>query len=139
MRLAEEIKNIPGGEKELRSFARVMGAAFLLLGVWGASRAHSTGPVFLVLALFFAALGVFCPLFLKPAHRAWMTLALMMGWVMTRVILTALFFFVVTPIGLLTRALGKDFMSRRSREKKKTYWVDRDINDNQKERCLEQF
>ena len=51
-----------------------------------------------------------------------MTLALLMGWVMSRVLLTALFYLTVTPIGLFLRLSGKDLLGIRSVVKKDNYW-----------------
>ena len=141
MSLAEEIKNIPTGEKALRSFGRTVGIVFLILGAWSAWRArNAAAAVFFAAALFLLFFGAVRPSVLTPVYKAWMTMAFMMGWVMTRVILTALFTLVITPIGLLLRIMGKDLLDRRFREKKDTYWKIRDIKEEgQGERYFQQF
>ena len=124
MKLLEEIKNIPSAEKDLRSFGRVMGIAFgILSGVlfW---RHRPSWPVFAGLSAFFFAFGFLFPRALKPVQTAWMTLALLMGWVMTRVILAIVFYLVITPIGLVIRLSGKDFMNRSFPGNEGSYWLD---------------
>ena len=58
-------------------------------------------------------LGTLLPTALRPLFRVWMLLAVVMGFVMTRVLLTAVFVLVVTPLAVLRRALGHDPMRRR--------------------------
>jgi hypothetical protein len=66
--------------------------------------------------LLFAVLGgmaLFAPLRLEPVYRLWMRFGMAIGAVMSRIILGLVFFCVVTPVGLLMRATGKDPMRRR--------------------------
>jgi hypothetical protein len=51
--------------------------------------------------------GLIAPLVLKHVHRGWWKLAVVLGWVNSRVLLTVLFVLVLTPVGLLARALGR--------------------------------
>jgi hypothetical protein len=69
---------------------------------------------------------------LRPFHKLWMTLALLMGFVMSGVILTILFYLVLTPIGLVARIVGKKFMPLGFDKNASTYWEKRSINTKQK-------
>lgn len=40
-------------------------------------------------------------------HRGWMKLAMLLGWINSRILLTVLFFLVLTPVALVARLLGK--------------------------------
>lgn len=40
-------------------------------------------------------------------HRGWMLLAKVLGWINSRILLTVLFFVILTPVALLARLLGK--------------------------------
>ena len=64
------------------------------------------------------------PAFLKPVYKAWMTLGLCMGHVMSRVLLTILFYLVFAPIGIYLRLTGKDLMQRTFARDEKSYWKD---------------
>ncbi len=44
----------------------------------------------------------------------------------SRVLLGGVFLLVVTPIGLLMRALGKDFLRLKLDPRATTYWIERD-------------
>lgn len=43
-----------------------------------------------------------------PASKLWFGLSAVLGAVMSKVILTCVYFLVLTPVGLVRRALGKD-------------------------------
>jgi hypothetical protein len=54
-----------------------------------------------------------------------MSFAVVMGFVMTRVILTILFYGLFTPASLVSKLLGKDLLDERWDKKAETYWVKR--------------
>lgn len=56
-------------------------------------------------------------------YRTWMFAALPIGWTISHVILGIVFFLVLTPIGLIMRAIGKDSMGKAFDPKATTYWV----------------
>lgn len=62
----------------------------------------------------------------RPIFVGWMYLAYPIGWVMSHVILAAIYFLVITPIGLLMRALGRDPMTRRFDRSAASYWEARE-------------
>jgi hypothetical protein len=121
--ITEEIKNIRGDKKELRKFSLVIGIVLILLG--GLSCWRSTGhyPWLFAVAITILLVGFFRPMLLKPIHKAWMTLAILMGWVVTRIILTILFYLIVTPIGLSIKLMGKDFLDLEFSDDAESYWI----------------
>jgi len=127
--IIEEIKNIKGGRRELRKFGITVGIVSGVLGglfLWCEKDYYF---YFLILSGAFFLLGIVVPILLKPIHKVWMTLAILMGWFVTRVILTFLFYLVVTPIGLLGRLFGKDFLDLKSdRSAVDSYWIPRKVS-----------
>ncbi len=69
--------------------------------------------------------GVVWPRALKWVYIAWMSAAFVLGFVMAHVILTLLFFLVITPTGLVARLTGKDFLSLKLDRAAKSYWLPR--------------
>jgi hypothetical protein len=55
-------------------------------------------------------LNMIWPLIYRPAARVWIGLSLVLGTVMSKVLLSVLFFVMVTPVGMLRRASGADPM-----------------------------
>ena len=116
------------GPAELRKFGLVVGGVFLAIGAWTLYREKSpyvSRPALgLGGALFL--LGALAPALLYWPHRVWMAFAHALGWFNTRVILSALFYVVLTPIGLLMRLVSGDPMDRKIEPARKSYWHDRE-------------
>ena len=55
-----------------------------------------------------------------------MSIALFIGWIVSRIILAFLFFIVITPIGLIARLVRKEFLDKQFNNKKDTYWIVKD-------------
>ena len=60
---------------------------------------------------------------LKPIYKAWMSLAKLLCSFIRNVILIILFYLVVTPIGLVARLFGKNFLELKFGEDKDSYWI----------------
>jgi len=127
--ILEEIRNIKSRRRDLRSFGLTMGVVLGIIGGVLLWRNREFYPYFLIASGVFFSLGLLLPDLLKPLHKAWMSLAVVMGWVMTRFILFALFFLVVTPIGLLARLLSRDMLRLKIDRDSSSYWIKRSGND----------
>jgi hypothetical protein len=74
----------------------------LLLGYWGKF------PKFLPVAIVLLLITMVWPKAFRPLAGLWFGLSHLLSSVVSRVILTILFFLVVTPIGLIRRLWGAD-------------------------------
>lgn len=119
--IIEEIKSTKSERAELRSFGITIGIVLGLLGGLFLWRGKDYFPYFFILSAAFLLLGLVVPIALKVIHKVWMTLAMLLGLLMTRVILSLLFYLVVTPIGLLARLFGKDFLNLKKNAD--SYWI----------------
>ena len=137
--IIEEIKNIKSGKRELRQFGMTIGLVLGLLGSWFLWRNKEGGSLLLITATLFLSLGFIMPRLLKPLQKLWMTLAVLLGWLMTRIILTILFYLVVTPIGLLAKVSGKDFLNRKFNSDASSYWIPRKAITPEKRNYENQF
>lgn len=124
--LLEEIKNIKSEKKDLRNFGLIIGIALGLLAglLWWKGR--DIYSIFAIIASAFILLGFILPSVLKPLQKAWMTLAVIMGWIMTRIILGILFYLVFTAIGGISRLFGKQFLDLKIDRSIKSYWIKRE-------------
>lgn len=123
--IREELQQLDTSPRALRRFGWLVGGVFLLLGIWLWRRQHAWAPVPGVAGLALVALGSVIPRALRPVHRAWMALSLVLGLVMTTLLLTLVYCLVVTPAGWLARLKGKDFLHRRLDRSAASYWVAR--------------
>jgi len=109
--MIEEIKNIPNSNKDIRSFGITIGIIFFIISGFLMYYDKEAYQFIAIIASTFIVLGFTLPLILKPFYFVWMTFAAILGWVMTRVILILIFYLIITPIGLITRILGEDFLA----------------------------
>ena len=135
----EEIKNIQTGEKNLRSFGLTIGLILLLIFIFLLYKEYESLQIFIYLSILFAGLGLILPKFLKPLYLIWMIFAVVLGWFMTRIILSALFLIVVTPIGLTLRLFGKDLLELSKKENQGSYWNKRDSEIEKNQNYKKQF
>jgi Saxitoxin biosynthesis operon protein SxtJ len=99
--------------------------------LWWRGRMNSAivfGSVAAVLLL----IGLFMPPPARLFHRAWMTFALALGYVNSRIILTIIYFLVFVPYGVVSRLVGRDPLQLRE-DGKESYWTRRQITRQSKE------
>jgi Saxitoxin biosynthesis operon protein SxtJ len=126
----DEIHHLRLSEKELKKFGILVGSVFVVLSGLGIYRGWSiisTGTLLLAGAVLLSC-GVFLPESLKQAYRVWMATAFAIGWLVSRMILFILFYFVLTPVGFLARIFEKKFLDTDFRKKKETYWIPKSAN-----------
>jgi hypothetical protein len=121
----EEFARIDRSPGALRRFGFILGAMSILLALLLVVRHRAGLPLFL-LGVLFVATAFVAPKALKHLHAVWTGVALLIGWVMTRVILTLVFFLVVTPIGLLQRLVRQSGVDLRFRTGASSYWQPRE-------------
>jgi len=80
--------------------------------------------IYVALALLLMGLFVKSPAALVT--RAWLKFAEVLGSINTRIILSVVFFVLLTPIALVYRMIHGDFMGLRRREKAGTYFSERE-------------
>jgi len=115
---------VPAGSE--RGFAIVFCAFFGLVGAYQAWKGAAHAGWWFVAAAAILVVGLVRPSLLAPANRAWTRLGLLLGRVMNPVILALMFFAVITPIGLLMRALGKRPIPLAPDPTRASYWIRRD-------------
>lgn len=138
--LLEEIKNFKDNTKELRKFGVTMAFALAAVGGLILYRHKDYYWVFFLLSTVFLCFGLLCPVLLKPIYKSWMTLGIVMGWFVSKLILAIVFYLVLTPIALLMRVSGKDFLNIKfKRNSSGSYWLPKQNNDSENRNYEKQF
>ena len=109
--------------RELRNFSVIL---FLCLGILGLIifwRRGEAGLVFCGLASAFLLCGLTRPKLLLYPYKGWMTLSLILGFLMSHLILSLVYYLVLTPIGILMRMLRKDILCKQFDKNAQTYWI----------------
>ena len=99
-------------------------AFFAVVAWWIAARWAAPGPaaVVLVLAGTAGVAGLWRPSLLRPVYVLWMVAVLPVGWTISHLAMAAIYYLVVTPIGLIMRLCGHDPMHRRFDRAARSYW-----------------
>jgi hypothetical protein len=104
-----------------RSFGFSVGGASLVFAALLAWRAHPRGAVVAAAIGAVLVLGALvAPSALRVPNRLWWRFASLLGWFNSRVLLTAMFFLVLTPAGVLMRLFGRSPLRAASRD---SNWV----------------
>ena len=111
-------------DAELRRFAISMLVGFSLLGLFAAWRAKemSTGSLVLWGIGLLLAMAAFVPRLGRVAYLGVYLPTSIIGYFVSQVILVLMFFFIITPVGITLRLIGKDPLQQR-RQKHKTGWT----------------
>ncbi|MPZ76496.1 MAG: sxtJ [Deltaproteobacteria bacterium] len=110
--------------KQLRSFGFMVGGIFAAIALWPVLvRGDDARWWAMALAAGLVIPGAVYPKSLIWVYKGWMMLGYVLGWINTRIILGFIFYFIVTPIGLFRRWLGKDPMGRHLRADLDSYRV----------------
>jgi Saxitoxin biosynthesis operon protein SxtJ len=132
MNIIEDIRS------EIRSAKRepssrdltILGLLFLLLGVAvGGSqlllKGAASGWYWIIAGVVLCLLRLITPLF-RQLYSLWLAFSVILGYFVSRILLTIIFFIVITPMGLIFRIFGKDPMERKLDRKAVSYWTQRE-------------
>ncbi len=109
-----EIKRDPSA-RDIRQFSFIWLPLFcFLLAVWAIYRydAPRVAAALLAGGGVSIALGAVRPGWMRTVFLAWMWAAFPIGWLVSHVLIAVIYFLMITPIGLIMRALGHDPMTR---------------------------
>jgi len=107
-----------------RSFGIVFFVVFLLIALYPLINEENIRYWSLFISFIFLILGFFNSTILTPLNKIWFKFGILLGKLISPVIMGIIFFFVVTPIGILMRVLKKDLLNLRI-NKNKTYWIEK--------------
>ncbi len=139
LNIIEDIKNIKSEKKQLREFGWVVGGVLLAIGGWLWYKENSAWMYLVEIGGALVALGTVIPIVLIPFQKVWMGIAVVLGFIMSRVILFLLYYVVFTAIGLTTRIMGKDLLDRKLDRSAKSYWNIREKTEEDKKRYEMQY
>ena len=125
--LREDIKGLQKATaRDLRKFGLTVGGVFVLFGLFFLWRHKPWHWWLLVPGATLVMFGAILPRSLKWIFVVWMGVAMGVGVIVSTVLLTLTFFLIMTPVGLVARLAGKDFLSRRREVSASSYWILRD-------------
>jgi hypothetical protein len=123
----EEFINIKESKKDLRKFGLTVGGVLLLIAALLFYFEKPSANYFTIIGGILFISGLLIPQILKPLNKIWMGLAIILGFFMSRIIITVLFYIALTPISIIAKLVGKKFMILKFDRSINTYWEKRTI------------
>ena len=112
-----------------RNFGIVFFIVFLIISLWPLLNQNEIRIWSLILSTIFLILGLINSNLLSPLNKAWYKFGIILGNFVAPIVMGVVFFFVVTPTGIIMRLLGKDLLNLK-KNTKETYWVKKDNSNN---------
>ena len=104
-------------------FGLIFFVLFLIIGLYPLKSEGIVRIWSIILSLVFLIITIIRPNLFVFLNRLWIQFGLLIGKIISPIIMGLVFFFVVTPIGLLVRILRKDVMGLKRGES--SYWIKR--------------
>jgi len=120
--MLEVIKNIKSKNSDLQKFGIIIGVILWIITGFFYWKGNESFQLFLIIGTIVFVLGITIPGVLKPIYWVWMIFATIFGWIMTWLILSLLFYVIITPIGLFSRLFGKQFLELKWKHSQQSYW-----------------
>lgn len=133
------IKNLQDDKQTLRKFGLTSSIALIVIAAIVYWRKDLLGLPLIVTATALTLTALIVPRVLKYVYYVWMSVAMILQFIVTHIILTLLFFLVFTPVGLIKRTFGRDSMSRRFDPEVRSYWIEKEHEELNKTRYEQQF
>jgi len=97
---------------------------FLIIGIYPLKSGGVIRIWSVVLSLAFLIITIIRPNLFTFLNRLWIQFGILLGKIISPVVMGLVFFFVVTPIGILVRILKKDVMGLKRGTS--SYWINRE-------------
>ena len=107
-----------------RSFGIVFFIVFLLIALYPLINQGEFRLWSLIISFIFFILGILNSKILTPLNKLWFKFGIFLGKIVSPIIMGIIFFFVVTPIGVLMRFFGKDVLNLKYNNNK-SYWIEK--------------
>jgi hypothetical protein len=131
----------PPNKRDLRAFGLIMAGAIIVLGGirWWLHGFAGFPVWYCVVAGIFLLAGLLVPESLRPVYWVWMRFALVLNWVITRVVLITIFTLMIIPGRLALLIKRHDPLKREWLNDTETYWEEPEEQPAEFDRYLNQF
>ena len=108
-----------------KNFGIVFCIVFFIIATWPILSENNIRIWSLILSFIFLILGLLNSKLLEPLNKIWFKFGLILGKLVAPIVMGIIFFFVVTPTGLIMKILRKDLLNLK-KNNSTTYWIKKD-------------
>jgi predicted membrane metal-binding protein len=109
-----------------RSFGMVFSVVFAIIGLWPLMEAEAIRIWSISISIAFVLVAIIQPKFLATLNRYWTKFGLLLSRFTSPIVLGVMFFLVITPFAVVTRAFGRDALLLKPEPELTSYWIKRD-------------
>ncbi|GEM_PF-491883 len=125
----EKFDTFPYHKKELKKFSITMFAALGVVGTFLFFKNKGGYIWFYLSGAVFLLSGILAEELLKPIYIIWTRFGFVLTGIIIRLILSAMFYLIFTPMGFLIRLFKGDLLDRKIDKKSGTYWIKKEKVD----------
>lgn len=118
-------------KNELRKFGLITGSIFIIMGVFPFLKGKHLNLPLIVIASLLVLLSIVTPNLLSPVYKVWMKIGKILGRINSFLILSIIFYLVITPVGFIYRIFKAD-SKKFTYKSGNSYWIKR-LQGNPKE------
>ena len=107
-----------------RSFGIVFFVVFLIIATYPLINGDELRLWSLIISIVFLSLGLVNSKILNPLNKLWFKFGIFLGQIISPLVMSIIFFLVVTPIGLLMRLFNKDLLNLKFNNNS-SYWIEK--------------
>ena len=108
-----------------RSFGILFFIVFLILSLWPLKNGNNLNLYFLITSGIFLILGAINSKLLTPLNKAWIKFGEILGLIIAPIVMSLVYFVILTPVSLIVRLFGKDLLGLKFIKENETYWIKR--------------
>jgi uncharacterized protein involved in cysteine biosynthesis len=123
-------------KNDLRNFTFIWSGIFILIGLIPLFKSGSPRIWAIILSALFLLTGTIKPMLLEPFYQVWLKIGDVIGGILSKVMLSILFYFVFTPVATILRLAGKDMLNKKIDRTASSYWI---VREKQPESMKYQF
>ena len=114
-----------------KSFGIVFFIFFLIISIYPVLYSEDIRIWSLIISFSFLALGLLNSRLLTPLNKLWFKFGILLGKIISPLVMGIIFYFVVTPTGLILKIFKKDILNLKFNDNK-SYWKTRENKSNMK-------
>ena len=107
-----------------RSFGVVFFVIFIIITLYPITYNEDLRIWSLIISFIFLFLGLLNSTILTPLNKLWFKFGIFLGRIVSTLVMGIIFFFIVTPIGIIMRIIGKDLLDLKFNNNK-SYWIEK--------------
>ena len=123
-----------------KKFGLFFSLVFFIFLIYSIYEQYSTKYIYLIAltSFLFFVTAFLIPKILYPLNKLWMFIGLILGKITGPIVLSVMYFFLITPFGVVRKILGNDELKLKN-IKSNSYWINIGKNDKENQSFKNQF